>query len=113
MEAYIQRHKDERVMDTLEDIKKNAKYSCSDPRLHPRARADVTRFTNIPTERHQEDFVSLHKLIEDCIADHHCVPYAIILQFLAMRNLGAGLLETEHLDGDYPHRSSRSLSGMF
>ena len=33
MEAYIQRHKDEKVMDTLEDIKKNAKYSCSDPRL--------------------------------------------------------------------------------
>ena len=51
MEAYIQRHKDERVMDTLEDVKKNAEYSCSDPRLHPRARKEVTRFTNIATER--------------------------------------------------------------
>ena len=37
----------------------------------------------------------------------------IILQLLAMRYLGAGLLETEHLDWEYPHRSSRSLSCMF
>ena len=49
MEAYIQRHKDEKVMDTLEDIKKNAEYSCSDIRLHPRARAEVNRFTQIAT----------------------------------------------------------------
>ena len=62
MEAYMQRHKDERVMDTLEGIKKNAEYSCSDPRLHPRARAEVNRFTQIATERHQEDFESCTSL---------------------------------------------------
>ena len=113
MEAYIQRHKYEKVMDTPEDIKKNAEYSCSDPRLHPRARAYVNRFTQIATERHQGDFESLHKLINDYIEDHHSVPYVIILQLLAMRYLGAGLLETEHLDWDYPHRRSKSLSCMF
>ena len=43
MEAYIQRRKDEKVMDTLEDIKKSAEYSCSDPRLHPRVREEVTQ----------------------------------------------------------------------
>ena len=77
MEAYIQRNKDEKVMDTLEDIKKNAEYSCSDTRLHPRAKAEVNRFTQIATERHQEDFESVHKLINDYIEDHHCVPYVI------------------------------------
>ena len=75
MEAYIQRHKDEKVMDTPEDTKKNAEYSCSDPRLHPRVRDEVNCFTRIATERHQEDFESLHRLIEDYITDHHCVPY--------------------------------------
>ena len=65
MEAYIQRHKDEKVMDTLEDIKKSAEYSCSDPTLHPRVREDVNRFTRIATERHKGDFESLHGLIED------------------------------------------------
>ena len=63
MEAYIQRRKDENVMETLEDIKKKAEHSCADPRLHPGARAEVTRFTNIATERHQEEFESLRKLI--------------------------------------------------
>ena len=88
-------------MDTLEDIKKNAEYSCSDPRLHPRVREEVLRVTRIATERHQGD------------KDHHCVPCVIILQLLAMRYLGAGLLETEHLDCDYPHRSTKSLSCIF
>ena len=113
MEAYIQRHKDENVIDTLEDIKRNAGYSCSDPRLHPRARKEVNHFTNIAPERHREDFESLHQLIEDYIGKHHCIPSVVILQLLAMRYLGAGLLETEHLDWEYPHRSSRSLSCMF
>ena len=102
MEAYVQRHKDEKVMDTLEDIKKNAEYSRSDPRLHPRAREDVNRFTRIATERHQGDFESLHGLINNYIRDRYCVPSVVILQLLATRYLGAALLETEHLDWEYP-----------
>ena len=112
MESYIQRHKDEKVMDTLDDIKKNAEYGCSNPRLHPRVREELNRFTRIATERHQGDSESLHGLINDYIKEHHCVPCVIILQLLAMRFFGAGLLETEHLDWDYPHRSSKSLSCM-
>ena len=65
MEAYIQRHKDEQVMQILEDLKKDSEYSCSDPRPHIRVREDVNRFANTATERHQEDFESLHGLIED------------------------------------------------
>ena len=72
----------------------------------------MNRFTNIANERHQEDFESLHGLIED-YKDHHCVPYVVILQLLAMRYPGAGLLETEHLDWEHPHPSSKSLSCMF
>ena len=60
-------------MDTLEDTKKNAEYSCSDPRLHPRVREDVNQFARIATERHQGDFEPLHGLINDYIKDHHCV----------------------------------------
>ena len=40
-------------------------------------------------------------------------PYSVILQLLAMRYLGAGVLDAEYLDLDYPHRSSKSLSCMF
>ena len=58
MEAYIQRHKDEQVIDTLEDLKKDSEYSCSDHRLHLRVREDVNRVTKIATERHQGDFES-------------------------------------------------------
>ena len=98
MEAYIQRHKDEQVTETLEDLKRDAEYSCANPRMHLRVREDVNCLTRIATERHQENFEPLHGLIEDYIQDHHCIPYAVVLQLLAIRYLGAGLLETEHLD---------------
>ena len=94
MEACIARHKDESVLALLEDAKNKLAYSCSDPRLHIRARQEVSRFTEIATERHQEDFESLHSLIKDYIKDHHEIPYAVVLQLLAMRYLGARLLET-------------------
>ena len=52
MEAYIARHKDEKILEILEDAKNNLAYGCADPRLHIRARESVSRFTNIATERH-------------------------------------------------------------
>ena len=88
-------------------------YGCADPRLHIRARESVTHFTNIATERHQEDFETLHSLINDYIEEHHEIPFVIVLQLLAMRYLGAGLLQNENLDHVYPHRSTKSLSCMF
>ena len=113
MQEYIARHKDEKVTDLLEDAKNNLAYGCSDPRLHIRAREEVNRFTEKATGRHQEDFESLHSLIEDYIQDHREIPYAIILQLLACRYLGAGMLDEEKLDHDYPHRSTKTLSCMF
>ena len=113
MQEYINRHKDEKAMDLLDEIRNKLPYGCSDPRLHIRARQEVDKFTEKATGRHQEDFESLHSLIEDYIKDHHDIPYAIILQLLACRYLGAGMLDTEKVDHDYPYRSTRSLSCMF
>ena len=45
MEAYIARHKDEYPLSLLEDLRKEAVYGCSDPRLHLRARAQADRST--------------------------------------------------------------------
>ena len=38
MDQYIARHKDEYPLSLLEDLRKEAVYGCSDPRLHPRVR---------------------------------------------------------------------------
>ena len=113
MEVYIARHKDENVLELLEDAKNKLAYGCSDPRLHIRARQEVSRFAEKATGRHQEDFESLHSLIDDYIKDHHEIPYAIILQLLACRYLGAGILGEERLDHEYPHRSTKTLSCTF
>ena len=41
MEAYVARQKDEHPLSLLEDLRKDAVYGCSDPRLHLRARESV------------------------------------------------------------------------
>ena len=118
MEAYISRYKDENVMSILEDVKHNSEYGCADPRLHSRAREAVTRFTNIATERPKD----IKKTSNPCKSSSMITLKSIMrflmlsyfnYQLLAMRYLGAGLLQTEHLDHDYPHRSTKSLSSMF
>ena len=43
MDAYIARHKDAYPLSLLEDLRKEAVYGCSDPRLHPRVREQVDR----------------------------------------------------------------------
>ena len=83
MQEYINRHKDEKVTELLDDIKEKLPYGCSDPRLHIRARLEVTKNTDTATGRHKEDYESLHSLIEEYIKDHQVIPYAIILQLLA------------------------------
>ena len=45
MDQYIARHKDEYPLSLLEDLRKEAVYGCSDPRLHPRVREKVDRVT--------------------------------------------------------------------
>ena len=47
------------------------------------------------------------------MTQHGCIPYCCVLQLLAIRYLGAGLLDAEFMDNDYPYRSSKSFSCMF
>jgi len=69
--------------------------------------------TEEASNRHKNDFESLHDIIDDYIQDHGVIPYCIILQLLAMRYLGAGLIDRDFVDKDYPYRSSVSFSCMF
>ena len=113
MKGYIRRHYDESVLAVLEELRLDGVYGCSDPRLHVRERAQVTKFTRDATERHKEDFETFHQTIDDYVTEHGCIPYCVILQSLAMRYLGAGLLDTDFIDKGYPYRSSKSFSCMF
>ena len=60
-----------------------------------------------------EGIETLESFISDYINNHSCIPYWIILQALAMRYLGAGVLDPEFTDKDYPYRSSKQFSCMF
>ena len=114
MKEYINRHYDESILKVLEGLRRDAVYSCSDPRLHIRERERVHKFTKEAAERHKEDFQSMEDLINEYIENHGCIPYCVILQILAMRYLGAGLLDTDYFDKDYyPSRSSKSFLCMF
>ena len=113
MQEYIRRHQGESVLDVLEGLRHDAVHGCSDPRVHIRERAQVTKLTNDAAQRHKEDFETLHQTVDDYVTEHGCIPYCVILQLLAMRSLGAGLLDTDFMDKDYPYRSSKSFSRMF
>ena len=105
-------HYDESVFDVLEGLRQDAVYGCSDPRMHIRERAQVTKLTNDAAQRHKEDFETLHQTIDDSVTEHGCIPYSVIFQLLAMRNLGAGLLDADFIDKDYPYRSPKSFLCM-
>ena len=81
--------------------------------MHIRERAQVAKLTNDAAQRHKEDFETLHQTIDDYVKEHRCIPYCVVLQLLALRYLGAGLLDTDFIDKDYPHRSSKSVSCLF
>ena len=113
MKEYINRHYDESVLNALEELRRDAIYSGSDPRMHIKEREQVTKFTNDAAERHKQDFENLHETIDDYLSHYGCTPYCVILHMLAMRCLGAGLLDSDFVDKDYPYRSSKSFSCMF
>ena len=113
MKEYINRHYDESVLSVLEELRRGATYSCSDPRIHNKERVSVTKLSNTAAERHKEDFENIHEDINDYLSTHGCIPYCVVLQLLAMRYLGAGLLDSDIIDKDYPYRSSKSCSCMF
>ena len=69
MKEYIRRHYDESVLEVLDGFRQDAVNGCSDPRIHIRERAQVTRLTNDATQRHKEDCETLHQTIDDYVQD--------------------------------------------
>ena len=60
MQEDSRRHYDESVLDVLEELRRDAVYGCSDPRMHIREREQVTKLTNDATERHKEELYIRH-----------------------------------------------------
>ena len=79
----------------------------------PRNVHKLPSFTNDTAERHKEDFETLHETIDEYLEKHRCIPYCVVLQALALRYLGAGLIDADFIDKHYPYRSSKSFSCMF
>ena len=65
MKECINRRYDESVLNVLEELRHDAIYRCSDPRLHIKGRERVTKFTKDAAERYKEDFENLHETIND------------------------------------------------
>ena len=85
MKEYINRHYDESVLNVLEEFRRDAIYSCSDPRLHIKEREQVNKFTKDAAELHEQDFENLHETTDAYLSHYGCIPYCVILQMLAMR----------------------------
>ena len=60
MEEYVARHKDEKVLELSEDAKNNLAYSCSDPRLHIRARQEVNHLQ-------KKQLADTKKILNPCV----------------------------------------------
>ena len=112
MAEYIARHKDQLPLQEL-DLKNTCEYGCSDPRLHPRHQEQSEEAAQEAERRIEDNFQTLMKVLEFHIQDHNVLPYCVVLQCLASRYLGGGLLDPTHTDEEYPYRSSPQFSLMF
>ena len=112
MKEYISRRYHELILQVLEELRQNVIYSCSDPRLRIKEREPVNKLTQEAAKHHKEDFESKEETINNYIDHFGCIPYCVILQMLAIRYLGAGLLDSDYVDKDFPYRSSKSFSCM-
>ena len=79
MKEYINKRYDESVLNVLEELRRDAIYSCSDPRLPIKEHEQVNKFTKDAAERHKEDFENLHETIDDYLSRYGCIPYCVIL----------------------------------
>ena len=104
MKDYINRHKDEDVLELLTNMRNVITYSCSDPRMHSRAESSVAKYIQLAIERHHKEFTELEGLISDYIGEHACIPFCVVPHLLAMSYLG-GLISTEDIDQEHPYRS--------
>ena len=113
MKEYINRHSDESVLTVLDELRRDAIYSCSDPRMHIKERAQVTKLTMMQLNVTRKTSRTCMRQLMNIFCHCGYIPYCVILQMLAMRYLGASLLDPDFIDKDYPYRSLTSFSCMF
>ena len=111
MEEYINRRKDEDVLEYLQEMARTTSYECDDPRLHPRSEEECNRRTQKAKPRLENDFQMLTTVIDEVIQEKGHIPYAYICMLMAANFLGGGVVPKE--DPEYPGRSSKQLSVMF
>ena len=113
MTEYIARHKDQQPLQELEDLKNTIEYGCSEPRLHPRHQEHSEEPSKEAEKRIDDDFQNLTGVLQAYVEEHRVLPYCVILQCLASRYLGGGLIDPTYKDEEYPYRSSPQFSLMF
>jgi len=106
MAEYIARHLDQLPLQEFEDIKNTCEYGCSDPRMHPRHQEYSEDAAKEAERRIDDDFNSLTAVLECYVQDHVVLPYCVVLQCLASRYLGGGLLDPTYIDDEHPYRST-------
>ena len=89
----IARHKDQLPPKELEKIKNTCEYGCSDPRLHWQHQEHSEEASREAEKRIDDDFNSLTRVLGCYIEDHSLLPYCVVLQCLASRYLGGGMLD--------------------
>lgn len=110
MGEYILRHKREEVNDLLKELVKTVTYSCKDPRLHERSKAEAEKRTTAARAKLSDELRHVAKIIDEYSQDQK-MAYCLMNMVLAGAFLGAGsLLER---DTDFPGRASKSLSVAF
>ena len=113
MDQYLARHKDEYPLSLLEDLRKEAVYGGSDPRLHPRVPEQVDPLTEEAEKRLEDDFQTRSSVLTDYVEKHGVLPCCVVLQCLASLYLGAGVIDPTYLDKSHPYRSSPQFTMMF
>ena len=54
VKEYINRRKDEDILQLFTNLRNEITYSCSDPRMYPRAGSSVAKYTQLAIERHEK-----------------------------------------------------------
>ena len=109
----IARHKDQLPPKELEEFKNTCEYGCSDPRLHWQHQEDSEEASREAEKRIDDDFNSLTRVLRCYIEDRSLLPYCVVLQCLASRYLGGGMLDTTFIDETHPYRCSPQFSLVF
>ena len=110
---YIARHKIQLPFQELEDVKNTCEYSCGDPRMHPRHQEHPEDAAKEAERRIDDDFKSLTAVLECHVEDHKVLLYCVVLQCLAPRYPGGGIVDPVYIDDEHPSRASPQFSLMF